>query len=70
MKLKIMAIIPSGLIIGMAIILLYVLINIAIYGKVVISEPNSVILGAETILMFSIIILGICLAVKEINKED
>lgn len=53
--------ITSGLIIGMAIILLHVLINILIYGEVVIKEPNGIILWAELVLMPAVILYGVYL---------
>ena len=56
--------ITSGLIIGMAIVIIHVLIKVAIYGEVLIKEPILNILVAELVVYPAIIIYGIWLFVK------
>ncbi|KKL49966.1 hypothetical protein LCGC14_2310180 [marine sediment metagenome] len=53
--------ITSGLIIGMAVVLLHALINLAIYGEVLIKEPHVIILVAEISLMVFAILWGVLL---------
>jgi len=57
------------LLVGFSIFLLYHLIAIAVYGQVIITEPNPYILVGEIVLIFGIIGLGIKCAM-EVNKWE
>lgn len=59
--------ITSGLIIGMAIILLHALVTIAIYGAIIIKVSSET--PYEIALMCGVIMYGIYLFVKGIRRE-
>lgn len=62
-------IILSGLSVGMAVAFLWHFYNIATRGSMVIAEPNPYILGAEIVMLCSILVFSVYMFIGYLKNE-